>query len=209
MNVAVLLAGWAGSRWLGSANPLQTFNADKIRLLRDVRPMQAGEAETGGPSAAQTPPAGGNCRIWKDGLDAAGVAQVEAYLRRDGVGARDYDLVLSTRQGWWVFIPPMASMAAVQAVMDDARARGIQDMSPIRGGPLANALALGTFSSLDGARRHAAEMEQKGLQGVRYAPRPGVGAVRLEIVRESPAMHRALAGPWPPGLVPQDCPARR
>lgn len=204
LNLAVLLAGWAGSRWLRQGTPLMTFNADKIQLLEDVLPSAESKREPAVlPSQAKAGP-GADCRVW-DGLDADGLAQVEAHLRQAGVGEKDYDLVVSTRLGWWVFIPPMESMAALQVVMEDARAKGVRDMAPIRGGQWANALVLGTFPGLEGARRHAADMEKKGLNGVRFAPRPGTGPVRLVAVRESPGLGQALSGPWPPGLAPKPC----
>lgn len=207
LNLAVLAAGWAGSRWLDQGTPPVTFNAAKIQLREDVLPAQeaARQAPAGVSRQAQAAPASA-CQVW-EGLDADGLAQVEAYLRQAGVDEKDYDLVVSTRLGWWVFIPPMESMAALQVVMDDARAKGVKDMSPIRSGQLANALVLGTFPTLEGARRHAADMEKKGVRGVRFSPRPGTGAVRLVALRESTVLQQALSGPWPPGLAPKPCPA--
>lgn len=220
MNLAVLLVGWVGSRWLGQPAPLVTFNDDKVQLLRDVgresapqdTDTQAGtqvsaSAETSQKTtqklSEEAPP---NCRQWQS-LDADGVAQVEAYLREAGVGEKDYDLVVGMPLGWWVYIPPMESVAVLQQVMEDARARGVRDMAVIRAGTMANALALGTFPALEGARRHAADMGGKGLQGVRFAPRPGAGVVRLQVLRGSTAMNHALDGSWPAGLTPQTCPA--
>lgn len=216
MNLAVLLVGWAGSHWLGQPAPLVTFNADKVQLLRDVdregapqgTKTQAGSqvspegAATQAPALAMT----ANCRQWQ-GLDADGVARVEAYLREVGVGEKDYDLVVGMPMGWWVYIPPVESAPALQQLMEDARARGVRDMAVIRAGAMANALALGTFPALEGARRHAVDMGRKGLQGVRFAPRPGAGVVRLQVLRGSAAMQHALDGPWPGGLTPQACPA--
>ena len=205
LNLAVLLAGWAGSRWLGRGTHLVNFNADKIQLLEEVLPTE--KAAKPEPSAvfprAEAVPAT-TCRAW-DSLDPDSVAQVETHLRQGGVGERDYDLVVPRRQGWWVFIPPMESMAALQVVMEDARAKGVKNMSPIRSGPLANALVLGTFPGLEGARKHAVDMEGKGLKEVRFSPRPGAGEVRLVALRESPALQQVLARPWPPGLAPKAC----
>lgn len=206
LNIGVLLAGWSGSIWLRQAPPLVVFNADKIQLLEDVLPAKTAEPTVPATpaeavdSAQALPP----CPAWA-GLDADGIAQVQAYLRQAGVADADYDLLVEMRLGWWVYIPPLENTAALQVVMEDARAKGVKDMAPVRSGSMFNALALGTFPTLDGARRHAQDMARKGLREVRYAPRPGAGAVRLVVVKDSSALQRALSGTWPAGLEPKAC----
>jgi hypothetical protein len=133
------------------------------------------------------------------------VAQVQAHMRRFGVADEAYDLRVAQRLGWWVFIPPLENDEALRVVMEDARSKGVRDMAPVRQGPLRHALALGTFASLAAARQHAQHLERRGLQGVRYGPRPDAGAVRLVVVKDSPSLGQALAGDWPPGLAPAAC----
>lgn len=204
LNLGVLVAGWGGAVWRSQGTPLVTFNAEKIQLLADVLPESGGGEEesleaVGG--QAQVP---GECPAWP-ALDADGVAQVQAHLRQAGVADADYDLQVEMRLGWWVYVPPLESPAALQVVMDDARAKGVVEMAPVRSGSMTNALALGTFATLDGARKHAQDMVKKGLRGVRYAPRPGAGAVRLVAVRDSPRLRQVLAADWPAGLAPNAC----
>lgn len=205
LNLAVLLAGWGGAAWQGQAKPLVSFNADKIQLLEDALPEDVRppgrESASIGESEGRVQ---ANCMAWGS-LDADGVAQVEAHLRKAGVADADYDLLVEMRMGWWVYIPPLDDSVALQVVMEDARAKGIQDMVPVRSGTMLNALALGTFPDLDGARRHALEILKKGVREVRFAPRPGAGTVRLVAVKDSSQLQRALADPWPAGLEPGTC----
>lgn len=205
LNLGVLLAGWGGAAWQGQGAQVVTFNASKIQLLADVLPENiqppAGAPVSDGGAEA---PIMADCPAWPS-LDADGVAQVQAHLRKAGVADADYDLLVEMRMGWWVFIPPLESAAALQVVMEDARAKGIRDLAPVRSGRMLNALALGTFESLYSARRHALEMSRKGLRDVRFGPRPGAGAVKLAVVRESGELQRVLAAPWPAGLAPTAC----
>jgi len=208
LNLGVLLAGWGGVFWRGQGTPLVTFNADKIRLLADVVPEKTAEPTAGAPvpeRVASTRDMAA-CPAWAS-LDADGVAQVQAHLRQAGVADADYDLQVEMRLGWWVYLPPLESPTALQVVMEDARAKGVRDMAPVRGGDMANALALGSFPSLEKARQHAQEMTRKGLRNVRFAPRPGAGAVRLVVVRDTPALRAAMASAWPAGLAPTACKA--
>lgn len=213
LNLGTLAAGWAGSHWLAQRSPLVAYNAEKIRLLDEARPERPGEpARAAAPEAvtadtAPTAPAAEApaCLGWAT-LDADGLARVEAHLREAGVVAADYDLLLDKRLGWWVYLPPFENAGALKVVMEDARAKGIKDMAPVRSGPMRNALALGAFPSHAAARAHAEAMDRKGLRGVRYGPRPGSGFARLAVLRESPHMRQALAASWPAGLAPAACP---
>ena len=206
LNLGVLAAGWGGTAWQRQGTPLVAFNADKIQLLEDILLAKPAEATIEDPlaeaeeSLQSLPP----CPAWAS-LDADGVAQVQAHLRQAGVADADYDLLVEMRLGWWVYIPPLENTAALQVVMADARAKGVKDMAPVRSGSMFNALALGTFPTLEGARRHAQDMTRKGLRGVLYAPRPGAGPVRLVVVRDSPALQQSLSGNWPVGLEPKAC----
>lgn len=208
LNLGALLAGWGGALWRGQGTPLVTFNADKIQLLEDMVPEKTAEPTVGSPlpESEASPQVVAACPAWAS-LDADGVAQVQAHLRQVGVADADYDLQVEMRLGWWVYIAPLENAAALQVVMEDARAKGVRDMAPVQVGAMANALALGSFPSLEKARQHAQEMTKKGLRDVRFAPRPGAGAVRLVVVRDTPALRGALAAAWPAGLAPQACKA--
>ena len=205
LNLGVLLAGWGGTYWQGRKVPLVTFNADKIQMLDEVLPEGSAAVDGAGRrETKQDAPTSADCLAWNS-LDADGVAQIQAHMHQLGVADSAYDLVVGMRLGWWVYIPPLADSAALRVVMEDARSKGVTDMAPVRNGVMANALALGTFPSLDGARQHAQNMAKKGLRGVRYGPRPGTGLARLVIVQDTPELRQALAADWPKGLEPNGC----
>ena len=215
LNAATLLAGWAGGYFFAKPTTLVTFNADKIQLLDERVPERetaSSPAERGGVSPLPAEPTAGvrgteeasECAIWLN-MEADRLAQIQGYLRGLGVPDAAYDILVDTRLGWWVYLPPVADATALSVVMEDARAKGIKDMSPVRTGKLANALSLGVFPDLESARLHAASMEKKGLQGVQFAPRPEAGAARLTTVKAVPALQSALRAPWPAGLAPDGC----
>ena len=168
VNLAVLAAGWAGTVWLRQPAPLVTFNTDKIRLLEDALPRHAGEVEdeTAAPLIQEAEATGqenriavAQCMTWVT-LDADHLAQLEAHLRGLGVAQNAYDLSLNSgmRLGWWVYLPPFADETALRAVMEDARAKGVVGISPVREGSMRRALSLGAFPTLDAARTHAEQI---------------------------------------------------
>ena len=58
-------------------------------------------------------------------------------------------------QQYLVFLPQLASREAAERVVADIKTHNIKDYSIIASGPYKNAVALGVFSDLDKARRHA------------------------------------------------------
>ncbi len=209
LNLGVLVFGWGLGYWRNQTGQPMTFNADKIRLVSELRPDNPTRANP--QAAAQAVPEAvkavpvPNCVAWS-GLDADELARVEASLKEAGITTAQYDLTLAKKLGWWVFIPPMADAEALRAVMEALRQKGVTDLAVVRGGTMANAVSLGAFPSLARARIHAALMTGKEIEGVRYGPRLGSGEVRLILNNAVPAERRKkLAGLWPSSLVPGAC----
>ena len=209
LNIGVLLMGMGLNYWASKVSPPLTFNADKIQLLQDVRPVKAKpQPDVEAPSDTVPPEESSQekvaCPAW-GGLNADQVSQIESHLRQFGVPDGADDLQLGMRLGWWVYLPPMANAQALQVVMEDARSKGVKDMAQVRSGPMENALSLGVFPGYDGARKHAQAMTNRGLRGVRFGPRPDSGLVQLVVLQDTPQIRKALGSTWPPGLSPNAC----
>ena len=212
LNAGLLAGGLALTYWPSRPNTALEFNAEKVKLLElppaQGQPPSIPEAPVSARDAAA--PASGSarsCLSWP-GLDADGLAAVEAHLKKAGVAAEGYRFQLAKRLGWWVYLPPFEDAEALRLALEDARQKGITDFAQVRGGRLANALSLGAFPSLEKARAHAAAVTAKGLRGVRYGPRPEAGEVRLVFSGgEAGKPPDTLAGAWPAGLKPEACEA--
>lgn len=211
LNLGVLIAGLALDRWGGQSRAPLGFNAEKIRLLDapDVDPTDAREpafaVATAATAAAATDSL--SCLSWPR-LDADALVAVETRLRQAGIGVADYDIRLGRDLGWWVYLPPLDDAEQRQARMAEIRQKGISDLAPVRSGAMVNAISLGVLPSLEKARAQAAMLSAKGVEGVRYAPRPGVGEARLLLSpRVATRALPALAEGWPAALVPARCEA--
>ena len=211
LNLGALLAGLALERWGGQSRLPLGFNAEKIRLLDalDVAPADAREQAPAVAPAAAEPAVTGSlrCLSWPR-LDADALLTVEARLRQAGIGLADYDIRIGRDLGWWVYLPPLDDAEQRQARMAEIRQKGITDLAPVRAGTMVNAISLGVLPSLEKARAQAAMLSAKGVEGVRYAPRPGFGEARLLLSpRVDAAALPVLAEGWPVALTPARCEA--
>lgn len=218
LNLGVMLGGLGLSFWPAQPVTSLEFNGDKVRFLSAPEPIgkpapeilgtepAAREKDETAESSRKTAAAQGACLSWP-GLDAEAVAMVEARLRQAGFAQGGYELSVDKRLGWWVFQPPFKDADAVRAAMDEARAKGVVDMAPVRGGKMANALSLGAFPNLDSARAHASALIGKGMRDVKFGPRPETGEVRLRFTGQEPDKKRLddLRKDWPSGLQPRPC----
>jgi hypothetical protein len=146
-----------------------------------------------------------SCLNWRS-LDAEDLSAIQAYLKRLGLSASAYDIVLSKKLGWWVFMPPVQSAADLQVNIEEVRSLGVTDFAPVRGGSMKNAISLGAFANLAQAQKHASELSRKGLSVVRYGPRPDTGVARLVLLKRLPdGTLQNLESGWPKGLKPSRC----
>jgi hypothetical protein len=66
-------------------------------------------------------------------------------------------------RGWRVYMPPLATREAAQALVDKIKAAGINDWYIIANGSEANSIALGRYGSEESARRRQAQLTGKGF----------------------------------------------
>jgi len=76
--------------------------------------------------------------------------------------------------GWFmVYVPPFKTKAEVDRRADELRKAGIKELLVIvDNSPMRYGIALGSFKDQDLAIRHAADLERRGIKGVRVADKP-------------------------------------
>lgn len=215
LNLGVLVVGLGFMYWPAKPATMPEFNGDKVRFLStpagvDSANHQAAlpvEPPPASPAQPETSLPATLCLSW-NGLDADKLLTVEAHLKQLGISPGSYELRLSPRLGWWVYLPPFRDPETMRAAMEDARQKGVTDMAQVRAGRMANAVSLGAFPTLEKAREHAATLAAKGLTSVKLGPRPEAGEARLLLSGKSVGQSAEnLAKDWPKGLQPGVCAA--
>jgi cell division protein FtsN len=76
--------------------------------------------------------------------------------------------------GWFmVYVPPFKTRAEVDRRADDLRKAGVKELLVIGdNSPMRFGIALGSFKDQDLASRFAADLERRGIKGVRVADKP-------------------------------------
>lgn len=199
LNVVMLVAGLSLEQVRGKPARLVDFNADKVRLLEPMARQETPPAKPAEPTQREEATARPvtRCLTWPE-LDAALFAEIESRLDHAGIDRASYDIRLAKRLGWWVYLPPFADAAAMQAAIDEARQKGVKDIAAVRGGELRHAVSLGTFPSLAQARARAEQLRALGLRNIALGPRLNAGSASLAVA-ESVAEARltGLGEGWP------------
>lgn len=83
--------------------------------------------------------------------------------------------------GWWVLIPPAASLDAAERRERELRDKGVSDLYIVRGdSPNQFAISLGLFRTESRAQQHLSDLRAKGIEGAQTAPRDSL--FRLELI---------------------------
>jgi hypothetical protein len=128
-------------------------------------------------------------------FDEASLERAQARLATLALGER-----LQARRvdgpGWYVvYLPPFASRAEADRAAQDLRARGVRDFVVMgESSPMRNGIALGSFREQELAQRHASDLQQRGVKGVRVSERASTEqATRFEIREVDAALAQQLA----------------
>lgn len=223
LNVVVLAAGLTLEHWRAQPRALIGYNADKVRVVNRAGLTPAGGVEasaegaqtvaptgqaTGRPENEPTPSAGGVAGLTAPTggpvcfrVSLAGPAAYAALRQAmDRAGLGGQPLRTEERLGWWVYWPPLTDpVEQVRALAAIERA-GVKDVAPIRQGPMARAISLGMFASEQDARAQHGVLSRKGLQALRYGPRPGIRAVHLDLPAADRDKLTALRAALPTGV---------
>ncbi|MCS7101336.1 MAG: SPOR domain-containing protein [Burkholderiaceae bacterium] len=116
--------------------------------------------------------------------------------RLDALGLSDRVTVRTVEApGWYmVYVPPFKSRAEVERAAADLRRLGVKDLLVIgEESPLRFGIALGSFRDPELAKRHASELAQRGVKGVRVADKPSTVAMARFVIRPAdPALAETL-----------------
>ena len=222
----VLLFGW----FRGWMAPLGGDGREPQRLQRQVQPQEltvapasrrpGGAAPAAGRSAAASadaptrpadlPPgaAAGDCVAFGP------LTEVEAVRAQAALDAAAADLSITLVRedeitSWWVYLP--AAPGDLARRVAELRGRGITDIYVMPDGAWRGAISLGLFRQEELAVALARAISDRGVRGVRVAPRgpapgrlvlqvrPATGAVAAELERLRAQHPEAAARPCPRG----------
>ncbi|MDA8382900.1 MAG: SPOR domain-containing protein [Betaproteobacteria bacterium] len=188
----------------------RSLNANRIVLLPAP---PAGPA----PATAPTPPKAAPavaCLQWGP-FSGPDVAKAQAVLATLRLAANATPLQTARPIGYWVYLPPAASLAAAQGEVATLQAKGITQYEVLRpAGPWQYAVSLGVLSTQDRARRLLRQVRAQGVatakMGQRVVPSgptrfliAGAGAVQLAALKQaSRPFSGAVALPAPCATAP-------
>lgn len=179
--------GWLG-QWPQEgrepARVAQQVEPQALRLLTDAEVQRLREGGRNSGSNAERKEVAACLELGDFAPDVA--ARVQQRLEATNPAAR-----ISTAEvdavGWhMVFLPPAKTRADAERAAEDLRSKGVRDLLVIEdNSPLRYAISLGQFKDRDLALKHQAELEQRGVKGVRISMRSA--AAPTTRVRVSPA----------------------
>lgn len=193
----VLLFGWLRG-WMA---PLGGDGRDPQRMQRQVQPQELRVTSSsrlpGGATA--TPNGGATAAARAGGVEpAAGAAaggaecvafgpltELEAVRAQSALDAAAADLAITLVRedeitSWWVYLPAVPGELARR--LADLRSRGINDIYVMPDGAWRGAISLGLFRQEELAVALARAITERGVRGVRVAPRgPGPGRLVLQM----------------------------
>lgn len=113
------------------------------------------------------------CLTWRPLPLADAERLSELLAKRFGDYKVTRKLVSSDSNGWWVFIPPLASKAEADRKSAELRELGVTEFFVVQDALNRNAISLGVFSSEKGGQDKLAELKAKGVRSAQVAMRPG------------------------------------
>lgn len=155
---------------------------DEVKALRDKVRETSREGPAAAAPAASEPAAAACLELGDFTLEnAPRVRQrLEALALGDRLTARQIDA-----PGWYmVYVPPFKTRADVDRAAAELRKLGVKDLLVIAdNSPLRFGIALGSFKDQELALRHAADLERRGVKGVRVADKPSAVALTRFVLR--------------------------
>jgi len=181
----------------------QQMNAEQIRI---VAPRPAPP-----PAPVAAAPAPGVCMEWGS-FGGTDVPRAQAAIDALALGeaARRTEVAVTT--SYWVYIPPLKSKSDLDRKTGELKERGVNDFTSIlEAGRWRYAISLGVFRSEDGAKKHLAQLREKGVRSAQVGEREqriiqAAFLVRDPTVEQSAQLAGLKAGFPGSDLRAVDCP---
>ena len=138
------------------------MNADKVRIV----PLRPAPVPAPATAAVRTA-----CIEW-GGFGTGELARAQDALDRLALAARARRVQVSVTVGYWVFIPPQRSQAAMDRKIAELKGLKINEYFPVfEPGRWRYAISLGIFRSEEGAIRYLSQLRQKGVRSATVGER--------------------------------------
>jgi cell division protein FtsN len=181
---------------------------ERIRVLSEKEVQQLREKarqNQAAPAAAGAESTGANACVEFGDFTAADAARVLARLAPLNLGERIASRTVELPGWYMVYVPPYKTRAEADRAAAELRALGVKELQIIgEDSPLRFGIALGSFRDPELAAKHRADLQKRGVKGVRVSetPSPATGT-RLRITGVDAALAREL------GALQKDFPQTR
>jgi hypothetical protein len=156
------------------AGPELQINADKIRIVRR-RP----DAASGVPA-----PALAACLEWGV-VTGSDVARANAGLAQLALPEASIRRVVTNVPGYWVYMPPLKTPAAIDKKLQELRALGVTEMQVVQEpAQWRTAISLGVFKTEEAAANFLEGLRAKGVRTAVAGPRENLLKQAVYFVRE-------------------------
>lgn len=179
-----------------SATAEQSISPERIKLYtaEEAARLPRKEIAAAGPTAS-------SCYEWT-GFNANTVATARAALLKLSISAQEREDVVSDTIRYWVYIPPLKSLQAAQAKIQELQALGVAESAVMQDPLWRNAISLGVFTDEQLANRLLTDLRNRGVRsatkGMRHAEKGLttllLGPLSPEVVTEVEKLKPEFAG---------------
>ncbi|HZP94029.1 MAG TPA: SPOR domain-containing protein [Burkholderiales bacterium] len=157
--------------------PRLQMNADQIRIL------------PGPPKPAK--PAAAMCLEWRS-FDPSELARARAALEPLALGERLSSREVAITAGWWVYMPPQNTQAAMEKKASELRDLGVTEFFPVtEPGRWRYAISLGIFRSEAAAQTYLLQLRSRGVRSALVGAREQRVTQTALVIREPNAEESA------------------
>jgi hypothetical protein len=150
--------------WLAAG---QHADANRIRILEiapeRMKPVARGAALPPKPKPAHAAAHGAACLEWGV-FSGPDIARMEAAVAKLDLDQAPAKRALANASGYWVYIPPLKTRAAVERKTGELKELGVNQFFVVdEAGQWRNAISLGIFKSAQAADAYLAALQKQGV----------------------------------------------